>query len=163
MPAPSVVYQRESFHDVWDEACPLLTEHWREIAHYDDIVLDPDVAFYARAEEASLLRIYTARLADAHPAPPIAGKLIGYAVYFVRPNPHYRLSLQANQDVLFLLPHYRQAMLGARFLDFTHNELRREGVQVVYQHMKVAHDKEALLTRLGYEPVDRLYAKRLDR
>lgn len=150
----SVRFQRETAHGLWGEIMPLLERHWREIAHYPDIPLDPDTVKYDRLEEAGLLRCYTCRVREV---------LVGYGVYIVQANAHYRGSLQANQDVLFLAPEYRRSRMGLGLITFADQELRAEGVQVVYQHVKEKHNFGPLLERLGYELVDRIYARRLDR
>ena len=134
---------------------PVIAAHKDEIAHYQDIPLDPDWPVYYAAQETGALRPFTMR--DE------TGALQGYAVYFVRPNIHYRTSLQAVQDILYLAPEHRGRMIGYRFIRWCDDQLRAEGVQAVYQHCKANRDLGPLLTRQGYELVDRVYAKRLDR
>jgi GNAT superfamily N-acetyltransferase len=145
--------REEDITELWDEAWPLLQEHWREIAHYQDIPLDPDRDAYAALERADLTRCYTARE---------DGKLIGYVVFFVRPNLHYRTSRQALQDVLFLLPEYRRGRAGLTLIKVAETRLRAEGVQVVYHHAKCSNQVGRLLEHIGYELVDGVYGKRLD-
>jgi len=134
---------------------PLLAEHWLEVAHYLDIPLDVDQEAYEQIEDAGALRVFTAR--DA------AGVMFGYAVYFVRSNLHYRRSKQAVQDVLYVDPEHRGG-LGIRMLKWNHEQLRAEGVQVVYQHVKRKPGLNfgPLLKRLGYEAIDDIYGLRLD-
>lgn len=148
-----IAFARENLGAVWDEVQPLLQAHWREIAHYQDIPLDVDVQTYAQIEAAGVLRIFTVR---------VDGRLAGYNCFMVKAHPHYRCSLQANQDVLFLAPDFRGAGVGIRFIDWCDGELAAEGVQVVYQHVKAAHNFGPLLERLGYELMDLIYARRLD-
>lgn len=156
--------------EVWDEALPLLHAHWREIARYHDIPLDPDLQTYANMAAIGALRLFTVRhaqfsekdLADAFETPlQVRGRLAGYGLYFVRCAPHYRGSLQAVQDVLYLDPAIRGAT-GYRFIKWCDEQLREEGVQVVYQHVKVTHNFGPMLQRLGYEHVEGIYARRLD-
>jgi hypothetical protein len=137
------------------EMLPLLERHWEEVAHYPDIRLEVDASAYHAAESAGALRIYTVRDADDR-------QLIGYAAFFVRPSPHYRSSLQAAQDVIYVSPIARGST-GARLIRFADDELSSEGVQAVYHHVKLAHNWGKLLERAGYEAVDIIYAKRLDR
>jgi hypothetical protein len=156
-----VLFQREPFDSFFAEALPLLERHKLEIAHYADIPLDVDTEKYRMTESSGLLRVFTARL-NRGPSEPLT--LIGYAAFFVGPNPHYRTSLQAVQDVLYLAPEQRQGRLGLDLVRFTERELRREGVQVVYHHVKLAHPAlGVLLAKDGYDPIEQLYAKRLDR
>ena len=146
-------FARETLSSIKDEIEPLLELHWREIAHYQDILLEPDWAAYFRAEELGLARFYTAR--DDQ------GYLIGYIVFFLRFNIHYKSSLQASQDILFIHPERRG--FGAKFIAWCDDQLKLEGVQAVYHHVKQAHNFGPLLERLGYSLVDLIYAKRLDK
>jgi len=148
-------FQRELAQDVFEEMIPLLKKHWEEIAHFKDIPLNPDVELYYQMEDAGTLRVYTARTEE--------GKLVGYCVFFLRNNLHYRSSFQALQDVLFIDPDHR-GMFGAKFILWCEGQLEYEGVQVVFQHIKVATQKTVeLMKRLGYEPIDIILGKRLDK
>lgn len=146
-----ILFARETVAQVLEEIKPLLSMHWREIAHYQDIGLDPDWDFYIQAKT---IRVFTAR---------IDGVLIGYGVFFIGPNKHYRQSIQAVQDILFLHPDYRGGRTGMRFIRFCDEQLKADGAQVVYHHVKAAHDFGPLLKSIGYECVDVIYANRLDK
>jgi hypothetical protein len=101
------------------------------------------------------LRIYTAR--DR------SGGLIGYAVYTLAPNLHYGGCLQASQDVLFVVKAARHGTMGTRLILYSEAGLRADGTQIIVQHVKLAHNFGPLLVRLGYQAVDTMYSKRLDR
>lgn len=140
---------------LWAEAQPLLVAHWREIASYADIPLSPAKARYAAAAAAGVLLILTARTAC---------ELVGYAVYELSRPAHYDTSLQAKQDVIYVHPDHRRGTLGMRLLIRSEEILRKRGVQVVHQHQKNAHPVLGeLLARRGYEPLETLWSKRLDR
>jgi GNAT superfamily N-acetyltransferase len=130
--------------------------HWTEIAHFRDIPLEVDWDAYAAFEAAGRLRTFTVR---------IDGQLVGYCLFILSHHPHYKSSLYAMQDVLFLAPEHRGAHIGAQLIRFCEERLRVEGVQVVTQHSKAKRELDLgpLLTRLGYELVDTVWAKRLDR
>lgn len=149
-----VTFRRERLADCLIEMKPLLELHWQEIAHDKDIPLDPDWDAYLKMDAGGMLRVFTARTED---------RLVGYAVFFVNYNLHYRGSKRAAQDVLFLHPNVRSGLTGYRFIAWCDEQLRAEGVQIVAQHLKVAHDFGSLLERMGYELVDRVYCRRLDR
>jgi hypothetical protein len=144
--------REEKICTLWDEALPLLESHWREITHYADIPLDPDKDMYNQMEEIGALRCFTARA---------QGRLVGYAVFFIRHNLHYRSSLQAMQDVLFVLPEHR-ARLGVKLIRESERLLTSAGVQVLYHHVKRTNKVGELLVRMGYELIDEIYGKRLD-
>lgn len=158
----SVAFQRESLTPaLWHEAMPLLVAHYQEIAAYQDIPLEPDVSVYAASEAAGIIRCYTARNPCVIEGCNEPGALVGYALFFVRPNPHYKSSVQAVQDVIYLAPSVRGGT-GYRFIAWCDAQLKEEGVQAVYHHVKAAHDFGRLLERQGYDLVDLIYAKRLD-
>lgn len=148
-------FQREEVTDqTIDLFMPLFQAHYKEIAHYQDIPLDPDREAYLLAAKNNALRLYTVRSENE--------VLEGYAVFFVRHNPHYRSSLQASQDILYLNPQLRGGMNGYKFIKWCDEELRREGVQVVYQHVKKSHNFSPVLERMGYELIDYIYGRRLN-
>lgn len=149
-----IEFAREMLGDVRGDMEPLLEEHWREIAHFQDIRLNPDWEFYALMEEDERLRIFTAR---------VDGRLVGYAVFFVGPNRHYKDSIQAVQDVVFLHPDYRGFKIGTNLILYADQQCAAENIQVIYHHIKAAHNFGPLLESCGYELVDLIYAKRLDK
>lgn len=149
-----ITVQRERIHDLWEEIFPLFEAHWREVAHFPDIPLDVNIPRYEQAEDGGMLRCYTARRGSV---------LIGYAFYFLAHNSHYSGSLQASQDVLFIHPDYRRSGAGLKLMREADRRLRTEGVQAVYHHEKIAHSFAPLLERLGYECIERVWVKRLDK
>jgi len=151
--AHPITFAREPLTDaLWDEALPLLVRHYHEIAAYQDIPLAPDRNAYRASEQAGIIRVYTARTDT---------ELVGYALWFVRPSPHYSTSVQAMSDVIFLDQPLR-GINGWKFLKFMDSELQAEGVQVAYHHVKLAHDWTPILARMGYAPHDIIYARRMD-
>lgn len=147
----SITVQRQVIADILEEAKPLLATHWREIAQYQDIPLNPDWEFY---RTSSALRCFTVRA---------AGQLAGYAVFGVGQNKHYMSSLQAVQDLIYVNPADRGG-IGRQLVRTSEQELKAEGVQVVYQHQKLAHPALGELLRSeGYEAIEVIWAKRLDK
>lgn len=146
-------FTEEKIVDTIEEAKPLLFKHWDEIAHYKDIVLNPDYELYIKMEQQGLTKCYIARDTD--------GSMAGYAVFFIKHHPHYKQSLMAIQDIVFIDPTRRG--MGLFLIKFCDEELRKIGVQVVSQHIKFAHDWSKALERLGYQKQDIILTKRLDR
>lgn len=146
-------YAREKlFPILLDEMRPLLERHWREVALCDAFgPVDIDLDAYRRAEDADMLRIYTARDQD--------GKLVGYAAYFVMPNFHYQSKLVAEADVFFLLPEERRGLAGLRLLRFADAELCKGGVNIIAQKVKTAHDCGSLFKRMGYVHAENVWMK----
>lgn len=145
-------FQREKLSpELFSEVLPLLSAHYREVAHYQDIEFDPDMEGYEKLEKAEMLRIFTCR---------DEGELVGYAVYMVSRNLHYKNSKQAHQDILYVKPEKRG--VGHRLVRWADEQLRLEGVQVVAQHTKAKHNFGPMLEWLGYELMDHIYVRRLD-
>lgn len=150
-----VVFAEETFEQSWPDAETLIHLHWKEIASYPDIPLDVDVEAYRRAEAAGLLCILTAR---------VEGAMIGYVVFVLTPHLHYRTTVYAHQDVLYLHPAHRGRWMGAKMISLADHLLASKGVHVVTQHVKLTHPALGrLLERQGYTVVEHLYSKRLDR
>lgn len=149
-------FQRESAKAVLSEITPLLEKHWDEIAHFRDIPLNPDYETYFKMDDAGLLRVFTAR-------DEATKELIGYAIFFIKHNLHYKDSLQALQDVLFVDP-TRRGSFSPRFVLWCDRQLKAEGVQVVFQHVKCATwNTIEFFQKLGYEKIDLILGKRLDK
>lgn len=145
-------FSQESIEANLEESKPLLQNHYSEIAHFQDIPLDPDYDQYIALEKMGIVRCYVARNND--------GAMVGYAVYFVRNNLHYKSSLQSVQDVLYIDPAYRGR--GGAFIIWCDEQLKAEGVQVNYHHVKVSHDFSPMLEKMGYVFVDKILGRRLD-
>jgi len=152
-----ISFQREPVHEVWDEALPIMREHYEEVAKYKDIPLDPNFEAYRHAEENGFFAAFTVRENEV---------LVGYNSFLIGPSLHYKGSVQASQDVIYLDPKFRGRMLGLRFMNWCDGVLATMGVQVVYQHVKITREElnyGPMLGRIGYEPMDTIWARRLDK
>lgn len=146
---------QESLAAGWDELMALATAHYAEVTPWPDLLLNPCREAYRQLEVGGGLRLFVAREDES-------GKAVGYASFVVSRSLHHD-SLQAYHDALYLVPHHRQGGAGLRLIDHAGRCLAAEGVQVVYQHAKTNHDHGPVLRRLGYEPIETVWAKRLDR
>jgi GNAT superfamily N-acetyltransferase len=144
-------YQIEKFSDMMNEGKPLFRKHWEEIARNKEIVpLDPDWEKYLRMEDAGFLHVATVR---------DGGKLIGYCIDIVSSHLHYRHDLFSINDVIYVEPDYRGKGVGVRLIKFSLAGLMQIGVSVAHMHMKLDHDFGALMERLGYHEIERIYEK----
>lgn len=152
-------FKEEKFDDgLILELVPLLEKHYQEISHFKDIKLNPDYDTYKKIHASGLMKMFTARVKNELG---LKGELVGYGCYFIKNNIHYKDSLQAHQDVLYIDKTKRG--FGRQFIKWCDDELRKIGIQVVYHHTKAAQSFGRILERMDYELVDLIYAKRLDR
>ena len=151
-----VSFACETYAQVIDDLLPLLKPHHRELGPYQDkMPTDPDFDFYKKASEAGLCQFYTARL---------GGELIGYAAYLIRPSLHYRTTMWALCDMVWLSPGRRGHGIGHLLFDFIERDLRNEK-KVFVMHTTAKKDHPALsglLTQRGHNLVELGYQKRLD-
>jgi GNAT superfamily N-acetyltransferase len=87
------------------------------------------------------------------------GKLVGYFASFVDYHLHYKETMMAVNDALFLDKDYRKGSLAKDMFTFAEKELKELGVKVIHLHMKVEHPFDKLCESCGYTNSERLYAK----
>lgn len=150
----NIEFSVESFDDVYSEMFPLLEQHYVEIAHNKEkIVLDPDVDKYRALCAAGVLHIVTAR---------IDGEIAGYFVSFIAPHIHYKQTVIAQNDVLYVSPKHRGTLLAAKMFKYAESRLKALGVDGIVLHMKVAAPFEKFAERLGYNKFEYNYIKYLE-
>lgn len=144
-------YRVERWKHLKAEMLPLLVRHWREVAlNHADVPLDIDEKRYAELEEAGGLHIVTARR---------NGLLIGYHVALVSGHLHYASTLHGITDVYWIAPECRHGVTAMRLFQAVERELKALGVRKLFTATKLHLDQGPLFERLGYKPVERLYAK----
>ena len=140
----------DSFEKSIPELGAIHEEHYQEIAeHKDQIPLDFDYEQYVNLEKEGKLLFISVR---------DEGKLIGYFQAIISPHLHYKSSLTAWTDIYFLKKDYRKGGLGRKLFKKAIEEVNGRGVQRFYIGCKVKHDIGPILTRLGFEVIERQYA-----
>lgn len=135
----------------------LLFQHWQEVAmDQERIPLDPDWEFARLQESRGILRTAALRR---------DGRLVGYNSFCVSPHIHYRSTLHAVNDVIYVDPAERGAA-GVKLVRGTEAMLAALGVVKVIYHTKLApiggkHTVGDLLAALGYKHFENLYCKLL--
>ena len=143
-------FSLENLARVRREAEPLLKQHYDEIALNKDIIkLNPDWEGYARLDAVNALRIYTARKDD---------KLVGYFVVIVSKSLHYRDHLFANNDIIFLTKPARRGLAGMKLIKYAIKSLAAEGITKLHINTKAHQPFDAILERLNFEEIERVYS-----
>ena len=140
----------ENLAKVRHEIEPLLEQHWQEIALNKDIIkMNPDWEAYARLDAVNSLRIYTARKDN---------ELMGYFVVLVSKSLHYRDHLFANNDVIFLSKSARKGLTGVKLIKYAIESLAAEGITKLHINTKAHQPFDAILERLKFEAIERVYS-----
>ena len=152
--SPSAVFSCETYDQVIGDITPLLAEHHKELGPYqEEMPFDPELGLYRKASDAGLARIYTARLDTG---------LVGYAIYFIRPNPHYRSTGWAISDIIWVHPKHRNFGIGNGLYEFIEKDLKAQNVFVLHTTTKKNHPALGmLLESRGHVLVELGYQKRL--
>lgn len=139
----------------------MLFDHWQEVAlDHDTIPLAPDWEKYREIEKLGLFRVVAMREFD---------ELVGYNAFFVNKPLHYRHTLHAVNDVIWLKPEKRKGMSGVRLIKESEKLLQDMGVAKIIYHIKVhvllgarqSGNLGNLLIHLGYRHIEECHSKTL--
>jgi glycosyltransferase involved in cell wall biosynthesis len=145
-----ITFQQEAPSPFADEAMELFKKHYEEIAERQDVIeLDPNIERYNLLHRTKALEIHTAR---------DNGKLIGYSLWVVVNHLHYKKSITASSDVLYISPEYRKGMLGYKFIKWTTEEIKKRNPQRILFHMKPFLDYGKIVERLGGHYFEKTYS-----
>jgi hypothetical protein len=144
-PQPITIARERYSDELIREMTPLLEMQWKEIANYQDqIPLDPDFSVYQRLDAAEKMLWLIAR----H-----AGVLIGYSGFILSYPPHYKSTLFAKNDVIYVPPGYRRSSTGLRLIRESERQLKEIAAGKIIKvswHVKTSNHLQGLLTALGY-------------
>ena len=87
------------------------------------------------------------------------GVIVGYAAFIVQTHIHYQDALVAANSAVYAVPEVRAGRVVLKLLRFAEMGLKAQGVQKIYYHVKQTKDFGRLLGHLGYQDVERMYAK----
>jgi len=150
MKKDNIVYGIESVKDSWEELAPLAEDHSGEVDGHN-LVLDIDKDFYNSIEEAGAFLFFTARK---------EGRLIGYATFIIRHNPHYKGVLFGVNDAIFVEKKYRASHVGMELVSRAEEVLKEKiGVEFITYHAKVKHSLTKFMRRMGYDMYEHMYMK----
>ena len=145
-----ITFQVEQLYPFVHEAMDLFQRHYEEIAERTDVIkLDPNLELYNELHRKGALEIHTARE---------DGQLIGYSLWFLSQHVHYKQSLTASSDVLYIAPEHRKGMLGVKFIKWTTEEVKKRKPQRIMFHVKPFLDYSPILERNGAHFFEKIYS-----
>lgn len=144
-----ITAQVETLRECMEEWLPLLPGHHAELALFKDkMPLDPNFDTYLAREDAGELQFVTLR-AD--------GALVGYWISIIAPGLHYKSTLTATMDILYVHPDHRGQAAGFLLADTVKADLIRRGVKVWWAGSKMHKGIAWFLERLGMEKAEEYF------
>lgn len=136
-----------------EEVRPLLEAHYQEIAwRQDAIPLDIDVERYKALWADGHVLVIAAREKDL--------TLVGYNVYFINHHLHYKSTVYAMNDVLYVKPSARGAAIALKMLRVAEDILSRRYERLVMGlHIKEDHDWGVIARRARYKKIEATWFK----
>jgi len=91
----------------------------------------------------------------------IGSELIGYSACLVQPHLHYRRSIWAYNDVLFVRKQHRRGTIGVRLIKATEEEAAKRGANVMAWHAKEGTALQEILPSMSYRLQETIYTRNL--
>lgn len=143
--------KREPLRDNIGIVIDLVKKHYEEVTLHKEIKkLDPDWDRYLKLEALSQFVFLTAR---------DDGEMVGYCSMFVMPHIHYKDTLCATNDAIYLLPEYRKTDVGPKLIGYAEKIAKVMGCQHIVWHIKYGYDFSPLMYRNGYEDEEKCVGK----
>ena len=138
-----ITAQIEKLADTLEEMKPYFPVHWEEFGLYKDRQpLDPQYDQYLLREQQGQVALATLRE---------DGKLIGYFPVFINPGLHYKTTLTATMDIVYLPEQYRGNKYGYMLFDCMRTELKRRGVKMWWVGSKNHKPIQHFFEQFGFE------------
>lgn len=150
----SFSFSRVPIAGIVDQLQALAAREYEEVGQKDLASLCVDWARYRELDAAGKLATFIAKRGSGQ-----SGLIVGYAVFIVQTHIHYRNSLVAANSAVYVAPEARAGRVVLKLLRYAEIGLEAQGVRKIYYHVKRERDFGRLLDHLGYEDVERMYAK----
>lgn len=125
----------------------LLDLHYAELAQDKELMkLDPDWDKYKVLEDSG--RMFTILAYDE------GDMLVGYSVNLIDTTLHYQQTILSSNDVIFVHPSHRNALLGNALIDASEAEAKKQGAHGHLWHAKPGTPLEHLLRMREYPVQD---------
>ena len=150
----SYAFSRVPIAGIVDQLQALAEREYDEVGQKDLACLHVDWARYRELDAAGKLATFIAKRGTGP-----SGVIVGYAIFIVQTHIHYKDSLVAANSAVYVAPEARTGRVVLKLLQYAEIGLQTQGVRKVYYHVKRERDFGRLLDHLGYEDVERMYAK----
>ena len=148
----TIQYRITNAKECFDDVFKLLKDHYDEVETIKDFQLNPDYHVYFEADKKKLVKVILCE--DDN-------KLVGYIVFFVGPNLHYKDCLLATEDIYYLKPEYRKGRIGIKMFKFAEEYLKSIGINMIRYSTKTHLDNSRLFEYLGCSFIEKVFIKRI--
>lgn len=148
----TIEYKIANGKEVFEKISKMFEKHYEELSVSKGFKLNPDYDIYIEADKRNTLKIITAQEDE---------EIIGYIVYFIGLNLHYKDCLLATEDIYYLKPEYRKGLIGPRMFVFAEKYLKSIGVNMVRYSTKTHLDNSKLFEFLGCNFIEKVFTKEL--
>jgi len=146
----TIQYTTARVSDCFDEVLTLLDEHYQELSVTKHYKLNPYYDVYKENEKNGKCRVILCKNDN---------EIIGYIVFFIDVNLHYKDCLLATEDIYYLKPEYRKGRTGIKMFKFAEEYLKSLGVNMIKYSTKVHSDNSKLFEYLGCSFTEKVYIK----
>lgn len=148
----TIQYRITNAKECFDRITKLFDEHYNEVEILKDLQLNPDYYIYFEADKKNLVKVV---LCEDN------NELIGYIVFFVGPNLHYKDCLLATEDIYYLKPEYRKGRTGIKMFQFAEKYLKSIGINMIKYSTKTHLDNSRLFDYLECKFIEKVFIKRI--
>jgi hypothetical protein len=148
----TIQYEVAKVADCFDEVLTLLNDHYKELSVTKGFKLNPDYEIYKHGDKTGTVRVILCKKDQA---------IIGYVIYFISANLHYKDCLLATEDIYYLKPEYRKGTTGIKMFRFAEKYLKNLGVNMVKYSTKVHMDNSKLFEYLDCNFIEKVFVKNL--
>jgi hypothetical protein len=145
-----MIFSNELLTSILPELQEMFWQNNEETGMLGQESFDPDVDKYLAMEAMGVAKLFIARA---------EGKLVGYCMMLVMPHPHYKKTVVAFQDVLFMVSE-RRGIGSVRFIKWIDEFCRSLGADNISRTVSSKKDFSRTLMRMGYEEVETSYVRR---
>ena len=113
-------------------------------------LIEPNWVVYQTLQDSGVLDIYTVRTEE--------GVLVGYMMFIIHELLHYKDSVMASTDVLFLRSDLRRGLAGYKLIKFALDDVKKtRKVDCISLTMSTKRPFVAIAERLGFKHREQIY------
>lgn len=148
----TIQYTTAKVSECFDDVLKLLDDHYNELSVTKHYRLNPIYEIYKDNESSGKCRVILCKDDD---------QIVGYIVFFIDANLHYKDCLLATEDIYYLKPEYRKGTIGIKMFKFAERYLKSLGVNMIRYSTKVHMDNSKLFEFMGYTFIEKVFTKNL--